>query len=744
MAGPDLLSAKIQSLSTVELVFAGSCPPLRPGDIVIDNGIVVHDAITEDRLVRLQTSPFDPTQHYRVTVWQESGKDLIPDGVLDGYVSRKPLGCCFEEGRTVFRVFAPRATEVRLVLFAGHDDSTGPEWPMRRDADGVWEAAPDGSRDAAYYGYRIRGCEHPTEMFNPGAVIGDPYARAVCTGNHFLHPAKCLIRPPSDFDWGKDAWICPPLEDLVVYEMHVRDMTAHPDSGVPAERRGTYLGLVEPGARGGLEYIKSLGVNAVELLPVQEFANCEPDFRNPESPVYNDWNPYARNHWGYMPTYFFAPESYYATGSRLDPGGTTGADGRQVSEFKRMIQSFHRAGLAVILDVVYNHVSQYDLNPFKYIDKKYYFRLDHNQDFEKTSGCGNDFRTERPMVRRLIVDSVLHWMREYHVDGFRFDLAAMVDGETLDAVTRAARALNPDVILIAEPWGGGKYGYTGFSERGWGAWNDRFRDGVKGNDPRGGRGWIFGCAPGDGSDVRLRQYASGSISETGGPFLRIGHAVNYLESHDGCTLGDFIRLALGTVREDQAVDGADALVPGTVHETAAHKLGALFLLTSRGAVMIHEGQEFARSRVIEKTGAPDPCIGRIDCNGYNKDNETNWIRYSHADANRPLVEYYRGLIALRNRYPGLRKAGPDRVRFLGHGSPTGFGYLLDPGQDTQAMAVLMNSNPSASASFELPSGVWGVLADRSRAGTEAFRFVPGGILKLPPVSGMVLLRQNTD
>ncbi|MDZ7342429.1 MAG: alpha-amylase family glycosyl hydrolase, partial [candidate division KSB1 bacterium] len=320
--------------------------------------------------------------------------DFYPE--LNRFYSSKPLGATMAAGNTIFRLFAPNATGVTLVTFATHDSPTGKEFPMQKDPDGVWEYSLPGEQYGLYYGYRIHGRNDRASMFDPKVIVADPYARAVVTRNDYQHAARSLIVSDA-YDWEGDTWMNTPIQDLIIYEMHVRDMTIHPSAGV--EHAGTYLGLCETGRIGGLDYLLDLGINAVELLPCQEFANIEPPYNDSSAAKINSWNPYARNHWGYMTSYFFAPESYYATDGNLAPGGYCGIQGRQVTEFKDMVKALHRKGIAVIMDVVYNHVSDYDLNPFKYIDKKYYFRLDSVGRFLSYSGCGNDFMTERPMVR---------------------------------------------------------------------------------------------------------------------------------------------------------------------------------------------------------------------------------------------------------------------------------------------------------------------------------------------------------
>jgi len=657
--------------------------------------------------------------------------------------SDKPLGCNIENNKFVFRLFAPRATSVKLILFDSPFNETGHEYQMKKDKDGVWELSLEGNLYGKYYGYKVDGPGGNRETFNPDIIIADPYSKAVASKNTYHHESKSLIIN-TNYNWEGDKWLNISYEDLIIYEMHIKDMTAHPSSNI--QNKGSYPGLTELNKTGGLSYLKELGINAVELLPCQDFGNIEIPY-NKKTPEHefnewgiNTWNPYEKNHWGYMTTYFFAPESYYASDGTIERNKYNGTDGRQVKEFKDMVKALHKQKIAVIMDVVYNHVSNYDYNPYKYIDKKYYFRLNPDGTFETKSGCGNDFKTESKMARRMIADSIKYWMTEYHVDGFRFDLATMIDWETLQLITTEAKKINPDVILIAEPWGGGGYNLGIFSDLGWGAWNDLIRNGVKGYNPYDGRGFIFNRLYGLSDLNHLKVYTMGTLRKHGGHFMKTGHSVNYMESHDDLTLGDFIRIGNADISENAVIKDMDKHVKLNPKQLKLNKLAALFLLTSQGMIMLHEGQEFARSKVIAQTNAPDYKIGQVDRNSYEKDNETNWINYNHKNINIELFNYYKGLIELRKKHKAFRYSSDKSFTFLVSSNKSAFGYLLS-GKETKDndFIVLMNGHHQDYANFFLPKGKWSVIVDHKN--TDANRGLNASTIRVPPVSGLVLVRQ---
>ena len=652
---------------------------------------------------------------------------------LDKYYSDKKLGAFVENGKTFFRIFTPNAEKVSLVIFDNVKDENGTEYQMTRDENAVWETSLEGEHYGKFYGFLVK---HKDK--EPVLCI-DPYARAVASYNNYFTPRKSILIKDNNYDWQNDKWIQRDWSDLIIYEMHVRDMTEHSSSG--AKERGTYKGLIEKGRTGGIDYIKNLGVNTVELLPSQEFANIEIPYKQNYRGMFNTWNPYERNHWGYMTAAFFAPEAYYSENVReLKPHVWNGANAKAVNDFKDMVKAFHKENIAVIMDVVYNHLSEYEYGNLKEIDKEYYFRLNPDGSYQAVSGCGNDLKTERSMTRRLIVESVLYWMIEYHIDGFRFDLGKLIDWQTIETIIYEAKKINPDVVFVCEPWGGG-YDPAGFSLRGWGAWNDQIRNGIKGENPVNGLGWIFGKWYGNNSPRRIKSYVNGTlIRDSLGIFQKSYHSVNYLASHDGYTFGDFIRIGLGDVKPNEIIKNVDKNAKLTPEQLKLNKLGALFLLTSRGIIMIHSGQEFARSKVIPlNVKVDDPQKGMIDHNSYDKDNETNYINYKYAKLNKDLVDYYKGLIELRKGFESFRRAEYNEVRFIDtHENNFALGYEVKHGDED--FVVLLNADPKNKIVCELPSGNWDIIVNPQKAGVKSLGSA-SGTLKVEPSSGYVLIKK---
>ena len=635
-------------------------------------------------------------------------------------------GAFVEGNQTTFKIHAPRSTEVYLVIFKKPEDELGKEYPMVKNDFGDWTITRSDVDFGALYGYRLSG-----PVNDPNIIIADPYSKATVTNNSHQHIAKSLIIN-EDYDWNGDQWVSIAPEDLIIYEMHIRDMTAHHSS--EAYQKGTYLGLTDETQRGGIPHLIEMGINAVQIMPLQDFANVEVPFQDKTQSINNDWNPYAINHWGYMTSFFFAPESYYATDGTNKPLSWNGTDGRAVHELKDMLKAFHNKNIAVIMDVVYNHVSQYDYNPLKYIDRDLYFRFDEKGNWSAKSGCGNDCKTESPVMRNLILESLKYWMTKYHVDGFRFDLGQLIDANTRDLIISELRTINPNVIILAEPWGGG-YDPAGFSDQGWASFNDQFRDGLKGSvfDIKD-KGFLFGKLRKGDDQKFLRRLATGSLREHGGQYISSDHSVNYLESHDDLTFGDRLRITGGFNEKHEIINDpiSHAKVDGDL--LAMNKLGALYLFTSQGIVFMHQGQEWARSKVIANTDAPDEFEGQIDHNSYEKDNETNWLNWNEKGLNSDLVDYYKGLIQLRKKYPSLRKSNPEDFKFFDFGKQIAVGYIVK-----EKMAIIMNGSKTDNVSTTLPIGNWRMIVDGDSVQLDSHKIMSGEI-NIAPISGMVLVR----
>ena len=635
-------------------------------------------------------------------------------------------GAFVEGNQTTFKIHAPRSTEVYLVIFKKPEDELGKEYPMVKNDFGDWTITRSDVDFGALYGYRLSG-----PVNDPNIIIADPYSKATVTNNSHQHIAKSLIIN-EDYDWNGDQWVSIAPEDLIIYEMHIRDMTAHHSS--EAYQKGTYLGLTDETQRGGIPHLIEMGINAVQIMPLQDFANVEVPFQDKNQSINNDWNPYAINHWGYMTSFFFAPESYYATDGTNKPLSWNGTDGRAVHELKDMVKAFHNKNITVIMDVVYNHVSQYDYNPLKYIDRDLYFRFDEKGNWSAKSGCGNDCKTESPVMRNLILESLKYWMTKYHVDGFRFDLGQLIDANTRDLIISELRTINPNVIILAEPWGGG-YDPAGFSDQGWASFNDQFRDGLKGSvfDIKD-KGFLFGKLRKGDDQKFLRRLATGSLREHGGQYISSDHSVNYLESHDDLTFGDRLRITGGFNEKHEIINDpiSHAKVDGDL--LAMNKLGALYLFTSQGIVFMHQGQEWARSKVIANTDAPDEFEGQIDHNSYEKDNETNWLNWNEKGLNSDLVDYYKGLIQLRKKYPSLRKSNPEDFKFFDFGKQIAVGYIVK-----EKMAIIMNGSKTDNVSTTLPIGNWRMIVDGDSVQLDSHKIMSGEI-NIAPISGMVLVR----
>ncbi|MCC5908643.1 MAG: hypothetical protein JJU13_20670 [Balneolaceae bacterium] len=637
---------------------------------------------------------------------------------------------------TAFCFYCPDASAVNCVLFETHDASEGNDHPMERDENGYWHLTIQQKLTGKWYGYRVsfKEGQHPTSPYQD-KIFADPYSRHVTVKNNYRQEARTYIFEDS-YDWeGIEHQFPEDPRDLIIYETHLKDMTAHHSS--LARGTGFYQKFIAPDQVGGIQHLKKLGVNCVEFLPLQKFATIEPPYGlETKEGFHNTWNVYSANHWGYMTSFFFAPENYFASDYSNTYSGKTPA---AIREFKNLVKALHKEKITVLMDVVYNHTSLFDLNPLTHLMPDVYLRRDDKGKFMNRSGTGNEFKSESPVCRKLIIDSLLYWIEEYKIDGFRFDLAALLDRYTWDAIKKAVHEKYPNAVLIAEPWGG-YYSPHHFSDHDWASWNDRIRNSIKGSDPLHDRGFIFSDWQHETRRERLENVFKGTLNHgEGGLYQSSDHSVNYLESHDGYTLADFIRIGLNPEIYDQVIENPNEFAKLNDHQMRIAKLAALSLFTAQGITMIHAGQEFARTKVIAQSPHGDPDEGKIDHNSYQKDNQTNWLNYNHLRLNKELFDYYRSLIQIRKESPALRKCEPAEICFDYYGDPLLISFYISGNStgDIYDYYVILNGNAYQQNDQHLPKGTWEQLADHKIATTQTINIISGKA-SVPAQSGILL------
>jgi len=645
-------------------------------------------------------------------------------------------GFSVKDNSTHFCFYCEEASQVECEIFDTYEQKKGAKKKMKIDSDGYWHLTIKENLSGKWYGYRVK---HPKELaaISPynGELFADPYSKHVTTLNRYDQRAKSYIFDDS-FDWEDDRHIFPEdPRDLVIYETHLKDLTAHKSSG--AKGNGYYQKFIDLNQKGGIAHLKKLGVNCVEFLPLQKFAQVEPPYgEETKEGFLNSWNPYSENYWGYMTSFFHSPETSFASDKGEKISGITTAS---VTEFKELVKKLHKHGITVLMDVVYNHTSLFDLNPCTHLCSHTYLRYNEKGQLMNRSGTGNEYKSEEPIARDLIISSLKHWVEEYHVDGFRFDLAALLDQKSWNVIRTEMHAINPRIVLIAEPWGG-YYSPSAFSEHDWASWNDKIRNSIKGSDPQHDRGYIFSEWQHETGRGRLENVFRGTLKDgEGGLYETSMHSVNYLESHDGYTLADFIRIALQPELQDMKIEDPIAFTKLNQLQMDHSKLAALSLFSAQGITMIHAGQEFGRSKIITDSGVKDPDIGKMDHNSYQKDNETNWLNFDALAQNQELFDYYRGLIEIRRGAPALCKSVPSDIVFDHYNNPLLVTFRVS-GNSTADLFdyyVILNANWASSDEVTLPPGAWELLVNKEMASSQAIDILSGTV-EIPAKSGMLL------
>ena len=594
-----------------------------------------------------------------------------------------PLGPDYTPGGTCLRLWAPTAEAVTVTLYHKGDGGAvlGTE-PRVRGAQGVWSVWLPGEQHGRYYTFAVTvdGITRET---------GDPYARAA--GVNGVRSMIVDLARTAPSGWERDVRPNIPPAQRAVWEVSVRDFSQDAASGVRPAWRGKYMAFTQQGTtlHGDgihptcLNYLKRLGVKYVQLMPIFDFGSVDE-----AKPLLRQYN------WGYDPTNFNVPEGSYST----DP--TRGEV--RIRECREMIAALHAAGIGVVMDVVYNHTYRTE-NPLNDTVPYYFFRQNPDGSFSNGSGCGNEFASERPMARRYLIDSILYWAKEYHIDGFRFDLMGLYDIESINAVRAALDSLpgGRDILLYGEPWQGGasqlhryeanKANLAMLNER-VGIFCDDTRDAVKG-----------GCF-----DAREPGYVEGKP----GSFWDIGAAVaawcrsdhlpphapsqivSYVSAHDNFTLWD----KLLCVRYEKPEFTARDTVA-----LAQNRLAAGIYLTSFGLPFMQAGEEFARTKKgVSNSYRSSPALNRLD-----------WNR---AEQYHALVDYYRGLLALRAAFPRLSSTdrhAPEALQFFALEQPL-VGWTLPAvwgdGAAWSALCVFYNPTDTA-CTVPLPAGQWKLLSD---------------------------------
>ncbi|MEQ8706145.1 MAG: type I pullulanase [Phaeodactylibacter sp.] len=626
------------------------------------------------------------------------------------------LGLTYTPESTAFRLWSPAAQAVRLHFYSQPLDGEPTRTTEMKPAEqGTWTATFTEDLLGTFYAYQVQ-VDDAWRQPVPG-----PYTKAV--GTNGMRGQVLDLKATHPEGWENDTR--PPFEaitDAVVYELHIRDVSIYPESGIT--HKGKFLGLAETGTTTpggittGLDHMASLGVTHVHLLPAFDF--CSLDESKPES---------ERNYnWGYDPQNYNVPEGSYS----MDP-----ADGAsRIREFKTMVKAMHDKGLRVVLDVVYNHTGFTENSLFNELVPGYYYRHNEDGSFSNASGCGNETASERAMVRKFIVESVKYWAREYHLDGFRFDLMAIHDIETMNAVTEALESIDPSIIVYGEGWTAGDSPLP-VSQRALkakvnqmpdvAAFSDDIRDGLKGSVFEHEEKAFISGKPGREEDVKFGIVASTyhpqvdykAVAYSDAPWAaHPTQTMTYVSCHDNHTLWDRLAISCPEVSEEERIK--------------MHKLALATVLTSQGASFLHAGTEFLRT----KQGVE---------NSYESPDSINQIDWARKGRYQEVVDYVKGLIALRKAHPAFRMQTNAEIKahlsFLDTGEASNLiAYQIKDNANEDSwtnIIVVLNGNEDYQ-SVKIPEGAWTIAADGTQVHPEGLGTIEGGVLQIPGRTAMVL------
>lgn len=702
---------------------------------------------------------FDVTHQYTLETAHLAPTLVTMRKILDDpsfYYDGDDLGLTYTQSGSTFKVWAPTAARVSVSLYSGAGDydgnglvtdhGGGSEHLLNRSANGVWSGSVPGDLKGQFYMYKIE--------FADGTVnyAVDPYAVAVSANGQRSAIIDLQDTNPAGWTPEKKPQLVEPV-DAVLYELHIRDFSISPDSGMT--HKGKYKAFTERGAKTsqglptGTDHLKALGVTHVHLLPAYDFKTVNElavDDPSSDAPKYN---------WGYDPQNYNVPEGAYSS----DPSDPAA----RIREFKEMVQSLHDEGIGVVMDVVYNHTFSIEDGPFNKIVPGYYYRTTDAGTYSNATGVGNELASERPMVSKYIRESVKYWAEEYAVDGFRFDLMGLIDIDTMKGVTsQLHQEVDPSLIVYGEPWDMGptplpqslKTIKGSQRNQGFAVFNDDVRGAIKGDSDSTGKGFATG-EPGQEAAV-----VTGVKGATDSFAAKPSEAINYVTAHDNLNLWDKIvrtqgldtDLGMLNIRDGVLEGGGsveDAVAAAQPHkyvgtgedvfdnETVRRSLLANgIVLTSQGVPFLHAGDELLRS----KYG---------DHNSYRSPDAVNQIRWDNKDNFSRVFDYYQGLIELRKSHPAFRMNSKEAIAkhlqvTKSDGSIVSFQLKDYANGDTwKNIVVIYNANKTAQT-VQLPGGsAWNIVVNDRAAGTAKLGAPVSGSVQVAGLSMMVLYDEET-
>ncbi|WP_302162986.1 type I pullulanase [uncultured Fusobacterium sp.] len=673
------------------------------GDKIVEGSLILDEKLDLDRAYTLYTKNHDPISLVANSVFSEG--DFERRYTYNG----DDLGATYSKESTKFRVWSPIAESVSLNLYReGNGDNLIKTLSMKKDKKGTWYLEVKEDLENIYYTYTVKVNGEESEAV-------DLYARSVGVNGDrgmILDLGKTNPVGWEDINQTKIA----KMSDAMVYEIHIRDFSIDKSSGIGA--KGKYLGMIEEGSRNsegdltGIDHLKDLGVTHIQILPSADYASVD-EIRLDT----------AQFNWGYDPKNYNVPEGSYSSNPY---------DGRvRVKEFKEMVQGLHKKGIGVIMDVVYNHTAYTENSNFNKIVPNYYYRKNEGN-FSNASACGNETASERAMMRKYIVDSVVYWAKEYKVDGFRFDLMGIHDIETMNLVREALDKVNPNIIIYGEPWAASE---SPLSEdlrsvkrntmklNRIGVFNDDIRDGIKGSVFNSkDRGFATGKT---GEEERIKFGIVGATKHSqvnyNEPWANSPiQSINYASAHDNLTLWDKI----------------NSSVEGSLEEKIRmNKLSAAIVFTSQGVPFFQGGEEILRSKPMENGG--------FNSNSYNANDGVNSIKWNEKTVNKDVYDYYKGLIEFRKSNSGLRMSTTADVQknleFLNGLPKDVIGYIIKQKNSSGKSEEIMVIHNGSKKDFllELPENSWNIYANDEKAGDKKLGEVEKRV-EIPRVSTLIL------